>query len=57
MTPKSLLLPVAGSMLAATAFAQEAPKPEGEKPEARQELRQEAPQPDAPKPESREERA
>jgi hypothetical protein len=57
MTPKSLLLLVAGSMLAATAFAQEAPKPEGEKPEARQELRQEAPQPDAPKPESREERA
>jgi hypothetical protein len=56
MTLKSLLLIVAGSTLAATAFAQEAPKPEGEKPEARQEVRQEAPQPEAPKPESREER-
>ena len=52
MTLKSLLLIVAGSTLAATAFAQEAPKPEGEKPE----VRQEAPQPEAPKPESQEER-
>ena len=49
---KSLLLFVAGSTLAAAAFAQEAPKPEGGKPE----VRQEAPQPEAPKPESQEER-
>jgi hypothetical protein len=46
MTPKSLLVLLAGDLLAA--FAQEAPKPEGEKPE----VRQEAPQPEAPKPES-----
>jgi hypothetical protein len=57
MTFKSLLILVAGSTLAAAAFAQEAPKPEGDKPEARQEVRQEAPQPEAPKPESQEERA
>jgi hypothetical protein len=58
MTPKSLLLLAASGILAGSAaFAQEAPKPEGEKPEARQEVRQEAPQPEAPKPESQEERA
>jgi hypothetical protein len=54
MTRKSLLILAAGSILAASAaFAQEAPKPEGGKPE----VRQEAPQPEAPKPESQEERA
>ena len=54
MTPKSLLMLFASGLLAVSAaFAQEAPKPEGEKPE----VRQEAPQPEAPKPEGQEERA
>jgi hypothetical protein len=54
MTPKALLTLAASGLLAASAaFAQEAPKPEGGKPE----VRQEAPQPEAPKPESQEERA
>ena len=54
MTRTSLLALLASGMLAAfAAYAQEAPKPEGEKPE----VRQEAPQPEAPKPEGQDERS
>lgn len=54
MTRTLMWMLIASGLLAAPAvFAQEAPKPEGEKPE----VRQEAPQPEAPKPEGQEERA